>query len=74
MKPVKADTKYINVNGEMYQVRSEGEEESRFFIISRSGKILCRVSRDERGKWKPDCDIGDHLLADFVKWIRLHYE
>ena len=74
MEPFKNDTKYINVNGEMYQVTVSGEKEKRSFIISRQGETLCRLSRDEKGKWKPDCDIGDHLLAGFVKWIRLHYE
>lgn len=74
MKPGKDNTKYISVNGEMYQVTSEAKEENRSFIISREGKKLCRVSKDEKGMWKSDCDIGDHLLADFVKWIRRHFE
>jgi len=67
MKPVNADTKYINVNGEMYQIRSEDEKDSRSFVISRFGELVCRVSANEKGEWRSDCGIGDHLLGGFVK-------
>ena len=73
MKTVNADTKYINVNGEMYQVRSE-DKKDRSFIISRFGEVVCRVSANEKGEWRSDCGIGDHLLAGFVKWIKLLYK
>lgn len=74
MKPANENMKYISVNGEMYQVRSEVKKGSRSFIISRSGETVCRLSADARGEWKSDCGIGDHLLAGFVKWIKLLYE
>ena len=73
MKPVNKDTKYINVNGEMYEIRSADEKDCRSFIISRSGEMLCRLSTNEKGEWKSDCGIGDHLLTGFVKWIKLLY-
>jgi hypothetical protein len=70
MKPVYKNTKHINVNGEMYQIRSA---ENKSFIITRSGDMLCRLSRDEKGNWKSDCDIGEHLLSGFVLWIKRLY-
>lgn len=74
MKPGNEHTKYINVNGEMYEVRSVPEKNKRSYIITRSGALVCRVSTNEKGEWKSDCGIGDHLLAGFVKWIKLLYE
>jgi len=67
------DTKHIEVNGEMYQIRPTGKAGNRSFIIMRSGEIVCRLSIDKDGHWKSDCDIGEHLLSRFVSWIKNLY-
>ena len=73
MGSVYEDIKYISVNGEMYQIRSAGEAGTKSFIITRSGEKLCQISIDKNGRWKSDCDIGEHMLSNFVTWIKRLY-
>ena len=73
MEPAYKDIRHINVNGEMYQIRSVDEAGNKSFIIIRSGDMLCRLSIDKNGQWKSDCDIGEHLLSGFVAWIKRLY-
>lgn len=74
MEPIYGDIQHINVNGELYQIRSAKESDKTYFIIFRSGEVLCTLRTDKDGTWQPSCDIGDHLLSDFVTRIRKLYK
>jgi hypothetical protein len=74
MEPTYGDIQHINVNGELYQIRSANELGETYFIVFRSGEVLCTLRKNKNGRWQPSCDIGDHLLSGFVTRISKLYK
>jgi hypothetical protein len=73
MNAVYGDTHHIIVGDKVYQIQSLDTPFNSYFVVRRSGQLLCTISMDDEGEWQSDRDVEDEKLTELVRWIKRLY-
>jgi hypothetical protein len=64
---------HIQIDNEIYQIQSVELNDETFFIIKRSGEVICMIMRDANNNWQPDCEISELEFNQMMSWVKKLY-